>query len=86
MFRAIGCISSGRDSGMPPTQTTSSERGILQASANEMPRTKGALAASESLEPPQSGQISVLRNFSTRFIPFSSLTLARAFSTVYTAL
>ena len=30
-------------------------------------------------EPPHSGQVSSLRNFSTRFMPFSSFTLCRAF-------
>ena len=42
--------------------------------------------AAESLVPWQSGQTSSFKNFSTRFMPFSSLTLASAFSTVYTAL
>ena len=82
MLAAMGRISSGRESGTPSTQTSRSESVILQASAREMPRSLGARAAPESLVPPQSGQISCFRNFSTRFMPFSSLTLLRAFSTV----
>ena len=50
-----------------------------------MPRSFGARAASESRVPPQAEHASSRRNFSTRFMPFSSFTLERAFSTVYTA-
>ena len=58
------------------------ERGMVHARARLIPLSRGALAASESRVPPQSGQRSSFRNFSTRFMPFSSLTLLRAFSTV----
>ena len=86
MLCAIGRIGAGRLSGTPPTQTASSESVIRQASSSEMPRSFGARAASLSRLPPHSGQTSCRRNFSTRFMPFSSLTLASAFSTVRTAL
>ena len=86
MLRAMGRISSGREAGTPSTQARMSASVMVQASAREIPRSLGALAASESLVPPQSGQVSCRRNFSTRFIPFSSFTLDRAFSTVYVAL
>ena len=82
MLSAIGRISSGREPGTPATHSFNRVRVILQASSSEIPRTFGALAASERRVPPQSGQTSSRRNFSTRFIPFSSLTLERAFSTV----
>ena len=86
MDSAMGRISSGRESGTPATQSTNSFRGIWQTCASPIPLSLGALAASESLLPPHSGQISSFKNFSTRFMPFSSFTFARAFSTVYTAL
>ena len=82
ILSAIGRISSGREAGTPSTHSESSERVISQALSREMPRSFGALAASESLVPPQSGQMLCLRNFSTRFMPFSSFTFERAFSTV----
>ena len=81
MLWAMGRMSSGNDAGTPWTQVHSSSRVILQASAREIPRSRGALAASESRVPPHAGQTSSLRNRSTRFIPFSSLTFERAFST-----
>ena len=86
MRAAIGRISAGRLSGIPLTHSFNRERGIRQASSSVSPRTIGARAASDRRLPPQSGQGSSRRNFSTRFIPFSSLTLDRAFSTVRTAL
>ena len=82
MLSAIGRISSGRLFGTPRTQSTRSESVIVQASSSEMPRSFGARAAADRRVPRQSGQTSSFRNFSTRFIPFSSLTFARAFSTV----
>ena len=82
MLSAIGRISFGRVSGTPRTQPTSSESVIAQASPSEIPRNLGALAAAERRVPPQSGQTCSFKNFSTRFIPFSSLTFASAFSTV----
>ena len=82
MLSAIGRISGGRLAGTPSTQSHRAVSVILQASSRPMPRSRGARAASDRREPPQSGQTSVRRNFSTRFIPFSSLTLDRAFSTV----
>ena len=86
MLRAMGRISSARVSGVSVTQRVSSARFMQQASSREIPRIFGARACSESREPPQQGQGSCLRNRSTRFMPASSLTLARAFSTVCTAL
>ncbi|CCX56653.1 unknown [Bacteroides sp. CAG:1060] len=86
MLSAIGLISSGSEPGTPLTHSTISVRVIVQASARVMPLSLGALAASESLVPPQSGHLSSFRNLSTLFIPFSSLTFASAFSTVYVAL
>ena len=86
MLRAMGRIVSGRLSGTPRTQPSSSASGIRHASSSDSPRSFGARAAGLSRVPPQSGQTSCRRNFSTRFMPFSSLTLERAFSTVRTAL
>lgn len=86
MLWAMGPMASGRVSGTPATQETRSLRGSWQASSRPMPRSRGARAASDRRVPPQAGHTSSLRNFSTRFMPFSSFTLARAFSTVWTAL
>ena len=86
MLSAIGRISSGRDAGTLRTQSQSSLSGMRQTSSRPRPRSFGALAASESRVPPQSGQTSSRRNFSTRFMPFSSVTLFSAFSTVAVAL
>ena len=86
MLSPMGRISSGRDAGTSATQSTSSARDIRQASSRPMPRSFGARAVSDRRVPPQSGQTSSFRNFSTRFMPFSSFTLARAFSTVWMAL
>ena len=83
---AMSCISGGSESGTFLTHPTSSESGMAAASASDIPRILGALAASESLLPPQSGQTLSLRKRSTLFMPCSSLTFARAFSTVRTAL
>ena len=82
MLSAIGRMGSGRVEGTFFTHSTSFSSVILQASSRGMPHSLGARAASHSLEPPQSGQMSCFKNFSTRFIPLSSLTLASAFSTV----
>ena len=82
MLWAIGLISSGRDVGTASTQRARSERLIWQTSSSESPWILGALACSDRRVPPQSGQGSCFKNFSTRFMPFSSLTLERAFSTV----
>ena len=82
MLSAMGRISAGRLAGTRSTHWVSSASGIVQASASEMPRRRGARAASDRRVPWQAGQVSCLRNFSTRFMPFSSLTLASAFSTV----
>ena len=79
---AMGRISAGRESGTPATQPTSASRDILQASSRPMPRSRGPRAISDRRVPPQSGHTSSFRNFSTRFMPFSSFTLDRAFSTV----
>ena len=86
MLSAIGRMASGNVCGTPETHFTSCVSVIWQASSSEMPRTLGCRAASHRRVPPQSGQVSCFKNFSTRFMPFSSLTLARAFSTVWTAL
>ena len=86
ILSAMGRISPGRAAGTPSTHAVSSVRVILQASSRPMPRSFGARAASDRRVPPQAGHTSSRRNFSTRFMPFSSFTLLRAFSTVYTAL
>ena len=86
MLSAMGRISAGRAAGTPATQSISSRRVIRQASSRPMPRSLGARAAADRRVPPQSGQGSSRRNFSTRFIPFSSLTLFRALRTVAVAL
>ena len=86
MFFAISRISSGREDGICFTHSTESFSVIVHAWSREIPISFGARAASDSLVPPQSGQVSSRRNFSTRFIPFSSLTLFRALSTVAVAL
>ena len=78
----MGRISSGRLSGTPATQSVSWARVIWQALSSVMPRRRGVRAAAVRREPPQSGQTPCRKNFSTRFMPFSSLTLERAFSTV----
>ena len=86
MRSAMGRISGGREPGIPATQRTSSPRVIVQALIQaDAPQFWGPGCWREPV-PPQSGQTSSFRNFSTRFMPFSSLTLDRAFSTVYTAL
>ena len=81
MRSAIGRIGSGSEAGTPSTQVISSASVIWQASAREMPRRRGARAASDRRVPPQSGQGVWRRYFSTRFMPFSSVTFAKAFST-----
>ena len=86
MLSAMGRISSGREAGTSCTHRASWERVIRQAASRPMPRSFGARAAGLKRVPPQSGHRSSFRNFSTRFMPFSSFTLERAFSTVYTAL
>ena len=86
MFCAMGRISSGSEAGTDLTHSIDSFRVISQAWSRDIPISRGALAASESLVPRHSGQTSSLRNFSTRFMPFSSFTLASAFSTVAVAL
>ena len=83
MLSAMGRISGGqavRHAVHPAAELASAAS--VQASSSEMPRSRGARAAPDRRVPRQSGQISSFRNFSTRFMPFSSLTLARAFSTV----
>ena len=86
MRSAIGRIGSGSVAGTPATHSVSSVSVILQASASDMPLTRGARASSDSLVPPHSGQTSSFKNRSTRFMPFSSFTFCSAFSTVYFAL
>ena len=82
MLRAMGRISSGMAPGTRATQSRDSESVISQTWARVRPMIFGARAFSESRVPPQSGQTERRRNFSTRFMPFSSLTLDSAFSTV----
>ena len=82
MFLAMSFISSGMEAGTFFTHSIDSFKDIVQASSREMPMSFGALAASESLVPWHSGQTSSFKNFSTRFMPFSSLTLFKAFKTV----
>ena len=82
MLPAIARMGAGRESGTPRTQSSRSESVMAQAASSAIPRSSGARAAAERRVPPQSGQTSSRRNFSTRFMPFSSRTFARAFSTV----
>ena len=84
MLSAIGRISSGSGVGNAAAPILSTVRkrhfaGLVQAKCRAASATR---AAADRRVPPQSGQTSSLRNFSTRFIPFSSFTLASAFSTV----
>ena len=78
---AMGRISAGRLAGTPATQIDRSSSVIALAWARLMSRISGARAAAESRVPPQSAQGPSVRKRATRFIPFSSLTLASAFST-----
>ena len=82
MLSAIGTISFGSEPGTPFTHSISSLRVISHALSREIPLSSGARAASDSLVPLQQGHVPIFRNLSTLFIPFSSLTLERAFSTV----
>ena len=82
MLTAIGRIFSGSKLGTFLTQGMSSERVMAVAWSSPIPQRRGARAASESLVPWQSGQVHSARKRSMRFMPFSSLTLERAFSTV----
>ena len=82
MLKAMGRIASGREAGTSCTQATRFSREKAQASSRPRPFSFGARASQLKRVPWQSGQTSSLRNFSTRFMPFSSFTLARAFSTV----
>ena len=83
MLSAMGRISSGQGGGHPRHPVHQLRQGhpagLVQADAPE-PRAPGP--PRDSRVPPQSGQTSSFRNFSTRFMPFSSFTLDRAFSTV----
>ena len=82
----MGRTSSGSDAGTPRTQSASSSRVSAVACARSMPRTVIERARSLRRVPPQSAHGPTVRNFSTRLMPFSSLTLESAFSTVRTAL
>ena len=82
MLSAIGRISPGISAGTSAAHFTSESRVIAVACARSIPRRSVERAFSLSREPPQSGQRSCFRNFSTRFIPWSSFTFASAFSTV----
>ena len=82
MLLAIGRSSAGSAAGTPRTHAIESSSVIADASASESPRRRGARAFSERREPPQSGQTPSARNLATRFMPFSSFTFFRAFSTV----
>ena len=86
MLCAIGRMGSGSDAGTPRTQSISSERVSAQTASSDAPRSFSARARADRRVPPHSGQVSSFRNFSTRFMPFSSLTLFKAFSTVAVAL
>ena len=86
MLRAMGSIGAGREAGTPFTHSIRSDRGRVHTWARDRPRSRGSRAASQRRVPPQSGHTSSFTNFSTRFMPASSFTLARAFSTVAVAL
>ena len=64
----------------------SSSRVSAVASARFIPSMRGARAAAERRDPPQSGHSPSFRNRATRARPFSSFTLDNAFFTVLTAL
>ena len=74
MLSAMGFMKLSMESGTPFTHSVSSDSVIRHAASREIPRTRGALAAAERRVPPQSGQVSVRRKRSTRFMPFSSFT------------
>ena len=82
MLSPIGRIGSGSEPGTAATKSLSCASVIRHAASSETPLMRGARAASLSRVPPQSGQTLWRRNFSTRFMPFSSRTWASAFSTV----
>ena len=82
MLCAMGRISSGREAGTSRTHWIRSVSVRVQTSARLFSRMRGARAFSESRVPEHAGHGVSLRNFSTRFMPFSSLTWDRAFSTV----
>ena len=82
MLCAMGRISSGSESGTARTHGMSSSRVMADTSPRSMPQSSELRAFSLSRVPPQSGQTSCLRNFSTRFMPLSSFTFESAFSTV----
>ena len=86
MLSAMSRITGGTDSGTAFTQGTRLSSVMAQASSSVFPPSTDDRAFSQRRVPPQSGQTSCFRNFSTRFMPLSSFTRASAFSTVYTAL
>ena len=86
MLTAMGRISSGRDAGTPFTHAISSDSGSVQTWSSVTPRRRRERARADRRVPQHSGQTSSFRNFSTRFMPFSSFTLFKAFRTVAVAL
>ena len=82
MLSAIGRISSGSVSGTAFTHGISSASVMADALPRSMPASVVSRTFADRRVPPQSGQGTWVRNFSTRFMPFSSLTRASAFSTV----
>ena len=82
MLSAIARISVGSVAGTSSTQRVSSDSVRRHTSGRFNPPMRGARAASDRREPPQAGHAPCFKNRSTRFIPFSSVTLASAFSTV----
>ena len=83
---AIWRTSSGSEAGTPSSHAASSSRVFSQAWGRLMPPMVTCRTASLTRVPPQSWQVPTRRYFSTRLMPFSSFTLASAFSTVRTAL
>lgn len=86
MLSAISRRRGGIVPGTASTQGSSSSSVMAHASGSVSPRSVVVRAFAQSRVPPQSGHTSCRRNFSTRFMPFSSFTFASAFSTVRTAL
>ena len=82
MLPAISCMGWGMAVGTASTQGISSSRVMAVTSARFLPQSRLDRACSLRRVPPQSGQSDCFRNRSTRFMPLSSFTLARAFSTV----
>ncbi len=86
MASAIERISAGSQGATVGSQSRSSSRVKAVTWARFSPSIWLSRAFSDRRVPWQAGQTDSQRNFATRAMPFSSLALARAFFTVFTAL